>query len=328
MASKIWTGSLNFGLVTIPVAAYSATQNHTIQFHQYQSGTSDRVRYMRVNERTGKQVNYDDIVKGREVRGQLITVTPEELDEIAPGRSRTLDITTFVDLDEIDPIYFHKTYWLAPTSDEHARPYALLRQALAERNKVGLASFVLRGRQYLSAIRADAGMLALDTLFYADEIRPPSQASRDWSQPEQLRQDERRMATEVIDSMSGSWQPEKFSDTYTERVEELLESKRQGRKPEAAAPPPEATNVVDLTDTLRRSVEQARGSREPQRRNSQHDSRSSQHQRSNRDDLAELTKSELGRLAREHGIPKRSTMRRAELEQAIAHARTSGKKAS
>jgi DNA end-binding protein Ku len=115
MARAIWSGSINFGLVSIPVAMYSATEDHTVHFHQFQRGTADRIRYQRINERTGKEVDYADIVKGAEVGGgDYVIVEPEELDAIAPGRSRTIDITRFVDLDEIDPVYFQKTYWLAP----------------------------------------------------------------------------------------------------------------------------------------------------------------------------------------------------------------------
>ncbi|MDQ3905857.1 MAG: Ku protein, partial [Actinomycetota bacterium] len=128
MARAIWSGSINLGLVSIPVAMYSATEDHTVHFHQFQRGTADRIRYQRINERTGKEVDYADIVKGAEVGGgDYVIVEPEELDAIAPGRSRTIDITRFVDLDKIDPVYFQKTYWLAPTAEQYARPYALLR---------------------------------------------------------------------------------------------------------------------------------------------------------------------------------------------------------
>lgn len=328
MASKIWSGSINFGLVTIPVVLHSATQNHTIQFHQYQRGTSDRVRYERVNERTGKQLDYDDVVKGREVRGQLIIVEPEELDEIAPGRSRTIEIATFVDRDEIDPIYVHKTYWLAPTSREHARSYAVLRRALADRNKVGIASFVLRGRQYVSAIRADTDMLALDTLCYADEVRTPSQVS----EPGHNRT---RFAR-----TSGAWPPRssmrcpvhgnpRISATPTpsgwktcSKVNDRAVSPRAKRR--RLNRPTSWISRIHCVAAPSRLAAPASRSGHTSRRGS----RSSQRQRNSRSDLYALTKSELGRLAREHGIRKRSTMRRAELEQAIANARKSSRKAS
>ncbi|MDQ3825233.1 MAG: Ku protein, partial [Actinomycetota bacterium] len=168
MARAIWSGSINFGLVSIPVGLYSATDDHTIHFHQFQRGTADRIRYQRINERTGKEVDYADIVKGAEVGGgDYVIVEPEELDAIAPGRSRTIDITSFVDLDEIDPVHFQKTYWLAPASEEYTRPYALLLEAMARTNRAGIATFVMRGKEYLTAIRPDDGVLALQTLFFA-----------------------------------------------------------------------------------------------------------------------------------------------------------------
>ncbi|MDI2027867.1 Ku protein [Saccharopolyspora sp. TS4A08] len=312
MPRKIWTGSINFGLVTIPVGLYAATEDHTIQFHQYQRGTTDRIRYKRVNETTGDEVGYNDIVKGREHGDGIITVEQSELDEIAPGRSRTIDISTFVDLTEIDPVHFQKTYWLAPNSKEHFRPYNLLRRAMQETGQAGIATFVLRGKQYLTAVRADTDVLALNTLFFADEIRDPADLVGD--QPEQADPSDKelRMATTIIESMSGEWNPEEYSDTYTERVEELLAEKARGGEVQAAEAPPQPTDVIDLTEALRRSVDEARKGRAPQPS----------------EDLSELTKAELDDRARELGVKGRSKMKRAELERAVAEAGRGSRKAS
>ena len=175
MARAIWSGYINFGLVSVPVGLYSATQEHELDFHQFQSGTSDRIRYKRVNERTGREVDYDKIVKGHDVGGgEYVIVEQEELADIAPGRSRSLEISTFVDLDEIDPIHFQKSYYLAPKDAENASSYALLRDALAKTNRAGIATFVMRGKEYLAAIRADGKVLVLETMFFADEIRDPA----------------------------------------------------------------------------------------------------------------------------------------------------------
>ena len=254
MARKIWTGSINFGLVTIPVGLYGATEDRGISFHQYERGTSDRVRYKRVNERTGEEVEYGDIVKGREVSGVLVTVEPSELDEIAPGRSRTIDITEFVNLDEIDPIYFQKTYWLAPTSKEHFRSYNLLRRAMQDTTQVGIARVVLRGKEYLTSVRAEEKVLALDTMYFADEIRDPAELVDEQAAAQQGTEQERTMATTVIESMSTSWRPEEFTDTYTARVEQLLQDKARGQSTERGEEPPQPTDVIDLTEALRRSV--------------------------------------------------------------------------
>ena len=299
MARKMWTGSINFGLVTIPVGLYSATEDHTIQFHQYERGTTDRVRYRRVNERTGDEVGYDDVVKGREVDGKLITVDPSELDEIAPGRSRTIDITEFVDLDEIDPIFFQKTYWLAPNSKEHNKPYNLLRQAMDRTNQVGIARVVLRGKEYLTAVRADENVLALNTLFFADEIRSPSEVVGEETASAEASDKELQMAENVIDSMSGQWQPEEFEDTYTARVEQLINDKSQGRTPTMEEAPPQPTDVIDLTDALRRSVDESRrgrGSSSARKR------RGKTAKGPATEDVSGLSKTELDKRAKERGV--------------------------
>lgn len=319
MARKIWTGSINFGLVTIPVGLYSATEDHTIQFHQYQRGTTDRVRYRRINERTGDEVEHGDVVKGREVNGELITVEPAELEEIAPGRSRTIDITEFVDLDEIDPIFFQKTYWLAPNSKEHNKPYNLLRQAMDRTNQVGIARVVLRGKEYLTAVRADENVLALNTLFFADEIRSPSEVVGEETASAEASDKELQMAENVIDSMSGEWQPEEFEDTYTARVEQLLNDKSEGRTPTKEQAPPNPTDVIDLTDVLQRSVQESRrgrGSGSGRKR------RGAPAQRS--EDVSGLSKTELDKKAKELGVRGRSKMKRPDLENAVAEALSSG----
>lgn len=303
MARKIWTGSINFGLVTIPVGLYSATEDHTISFHQYERDTGDRVRYRRVNERTGEEVEYTDIVKGREVDGVLVTVEPSELDEIAPGLSRTIDITEFVNLDEIDPIYYQKTYWLAPTSKEHYRSYNLLRQAMQSTNQVGIARVVLRGKEYLTSVRADQRVLALDTMFFADEIRDPTELVGEQVAAQQGTEQELTMASTVIESMSSEWRPEEFSDTYTARVEQLLQDKAQGHAVEQGEQPPQPTDVIDLTEALRRSV---RGGQE--------------HKKSDGQDVSALSKAELDERARQLGIRGRSRMKRPELAEAVTRA--------
>lgn len=319
MARKIWTGSINFGLVTIPVGLYSATEDHTIQFHQYQRGTTDRVRYRRINERTGDEVGYGDVVKGREVNGELITVEPAELEEIAPGRSRTIDITEFVDLDEIDPIFFQKTYWLAPNSKEHNKPYNLLRQAMDRTNQVGIARFVLRGKEYLTAVRADENVLALNTLFFADEIRSPSEVVGEETTSAEASDKELQMAENVIDSMSGEWQPEEFEDTYTARVEQLLNDKSEGRTPTKEQAPPNPTDVIDLTDVLQRSVQESRRGRGS---GSGRKHRGAPAQRS--EYVSGLSKPELDKKAKELGVRGRSKMKRPNLENAVAEALSSG----
>jgi DNA end-binding protein Ku len=156
MARAIWSGVLTFGLVSVPVELYSATEAHGPVFHQFEKDTTDRIRYQRVNERTADEVEYSDIVKGAETgRGHYVMLDQEELDSVAPGRSRSMEIHTFVDLDDIDPIYFNKTYYLGPRGEESGKVYALLRSAMGDSDKAAVASFVMRGKEYLAAVRAD-----------------------------------------------------------------------------------------------------------------------------------------------------------------------------
>jgi DNA end-binding protein Ku len=261
MARAIWTGSITFGLVTVPVGLFSATEDHTVHFHQYQRGTADRIRYQRVNERTGDEVAYGDIVRGHEEgEGQVILIEPSELDEIAPGRSRSIDVTAFVDLDEIDPIYFQKTYWLAPQKAENGKVYALLVAAMEASNRVAVATFVMRGKQYLCALRAHGGVLALETLYYADEIRDPRAELDNLPERAGASGKELDMARTLIESMSAPWRPEDYTDTYTERVRQLIEDKRAGNEVIAESAPPEATEISDLLEALRRSVEARKAS--------------------------------------------------------------------
>ncbi|MEU4730416.1 Ku protein [Streptomyces sp. NPDC023588] len=173
MARPVWAGNLSFGLVSLPVGLYTATDSHTIHFHQLQRGTSDRIRNKRVNERTGDGVQLDDIVKGYEIGDEYVLVEPKELDEIAPGRSRSLEIAGFVDLAEADPIFFDKTYYLGPRGAGYSKVYSLLEQALAKTGKAGIATFVMRQHEYLVALKAENGLLTLHTLHWADEIRDP-----------------------------------------------------------------------------------------------------------------------------------------------------------
>jgi DNA end-binding protein Ku len=306
MARPIWRGAINFGLVTVPVELYSATEDHTIGFRQFERGTSDRIRYRRVNERTGKEVDFSDIVKGYELDdGDYVLVEPEELDEIAPGRSRTIDIEAFVDLDDIDPIYFQKTYWLAPAKEEFNRAYSLLLEALAKANKAGIAKFVMRGKEYIAAVRAGDGVLVLNTLHFADDIRNPSKELRTLPEKSSARGKEIDMAVALIDSMADEWKPEAYQDTYTERVEKLIADKKAGRTVTPESEPAEPTKVADLFDALSRSVKSRQRTAKPA---------------PDLPSLSDLSKADLDKMARELDIKGRSKMSRAELEKAIASA--------
>ena len=263
MARAIWSGVLSFGLVSVPVQLFSATEGHEPNFHQYEKGTKDRIRYQRVNERTGKEVDYGNVVKGAKSGRKLVTLDDDELSAVAPGRSRAMEIDTFVDLDEIDPLHFDKSYFLGPSNDEAKKPYALLRDAMADSNRAAIAGFVMRGKEYLAAIRADGNVLVLETLYFADEVRDPKDEIDNLPGKIKLSPQEKRMANQLIDSMTDTWQPEKYRDTYTDRVNKLIQAKAKNHDYEPAEEAPDATNVVDLVEALRASVDARKRGRSP-----------------------------------------------------------------
>ncbi|WP_225840108.1 Ku protein [Streptomyces sp. NK08204] len=343
MARAIWTGVITFGLVTVPVGLYAATEDHTVHFHQLQRGTSDRIRNRRVNERTGDEVDTSDIVKGFEVdEGQYIVVEPEELDEIAPGRSQTIDISDFVDLDRIEPVYFDRPYYIAPRGEEYTKVYELLRAALAQSNKVGIATFVMRGKQYLTALRAEDQVLVLQTLHWADEVRDPGQELPELPSDRAGRGKQLDMALQLVDALSTDWDPARYRDTYQEHVRELIRARAEGQEIAVAEQPPEATNVVDLMKVLEGSLQAARagrGSEEPaagrKRRTAPRKAVRSSAGRpakappkkaaaasargggSGRRELQKLSKAELYQRASEQDLPGRSKMSRDELIDAL-----------
>lgn len=258
MARAIWSGVLSFGLVSVPVELYTATDAHGPVFHQFEEGTADRIRYQRVNERTGDEVEYSDIVKGADIGGDYVLLDQDELDSVAPGRSRLMDLHAFVDTGDIDPLYFSKAYFLGPGGDETGKLYALLREAMEKAGKAAIASFVMRGREYLAAVRADRDILVLETLFFADEVRDPAQQIPDLPGRVKLSRQELSMARQLIDAMSGPWKPSDYRDTYTDRVNDLINAKKHKKKVKLAQEAPAATNVVDLSEALQSSVQAAK----------------------------------------------------------------------
>jgi len=330
MPRAIWTGSLSFGLVNVPVGLFTATDDKAIHFNQFQAGTSDRVRQKRVNERTGEEVEYAEVVKGYDLGGgEYVIVTPEELEWVEPGRSRTIEITDFVDLDAIDPIYYKSTYFLGPQGDQAVRPYGLLLEAMAESNKVAVASLVLRTKEHLVTIRPTQSVLALETMYFADEIRDPAkeipQASADLSFSDR----ELSTAKLLIESMSSTWDPHLYEDEYRKRVERLIDEKRQGKVTVTERLETRPTAVVDLMEALQASVEAARSHKPgdhiaiPGARGKAPGTRSSKRATSRAASPAEesgLSKSELLSRAAELGISGRSKMTRDELERAVAGA--------
>jgi DNA end-binding protein Ku len=261
MARTIWKGSLSFGLVNVPVGVYPATQDKSIHFNQFEKGTSDRIRYKKVNERTGEEVESSNIVKGFDLGGgEYIMLTDEELAAADPERSRQIEITDFVNLDDIDPVFYRTTYYLAPDGNGSDKPYALLRKAMEESRKVGIASMVMRNKEYLVAIRPEGDVLALETMFFADEVRSPNQELPRIPDDGDLTDREISMAHVLIDSMENEWDPERFHDTHRKKVEALIEEKGQGKVITTAKPAPEP-KIVDLMEALQASINASQSSR-------------------------------------------------------------------
>ncbi|MCT2546228.1 Ku protein [Streptomyces atratus] len=326
MASPIWTGIVSFGLVSLPVALYTATDSHTIRFHQLQRGTADRIRNRRVNERTGDEVELDEIVKGYDTGGEYVIVEPEELDDIAPGRSRALEVSEFVDLDTVDPVFFDKTYYLGPRGGQYGKVYALLQRALEESNKAGIATFVMRGREYLVALKAEDGLLTLHTLHWADEIRDPHQEVPDLPDKTEPTPAEVKMAHQLIDTLTADWDPEDFHDTFQEKVEALIEAKAAGEAVEKAEPAAQPTGSVDLMEALRTSVERARSPKDTREKAGTSDETgrgkkpaAKKHTKaSDIGSLQSLTKAELYEKATKAGVKGRSSMTHDQLAGALA----------
>ncbi|MFE0457815.1 Ku protein [Kitasatospora sp. NPDC058965] len=357
MARPIWTGVLSFGLVTVPVALYSATESHSVSFRQIQRGTADRVRNKRVNERTGEEVPYSDIVKGYELaEGEYVIVEPDELERISPGRSKTIEISGFVDLDQVDPIYFDTTYYLGPRGKEYAKVYALLQKAMARSNRAGLALFSMRGKEYLTAVKSEGGILSAHTMHFADEVRDPRREV-DNLPDEQIAVSEKELSTaeQLIDMLATDWNPDDWHDTYAEQVRDLVQAKAEGREIAISEGPAEATNVVDLMAVLERSLaaagsgdqKEAADVRQPQEKGSgaaagrgtahrqpktagtkkstststpaKANARKSTSTASAQENLGALTKAELYKRATDLDIPHRSTMTRGQLQDALEH---------
>jgi DNA end-binding protein Ku len=261
MPRAIWSGSISFGLVNIPVKLYGAVSRKTVHFNQIDSRTQARIKQKRVSSEDGSEVPYENIVKGYELSsGAYVIISDDELAALDPKALRTIDIDEFVDLAEIDPIYYDSPYFLAP--DKAAKPYALLAAAMEEQGKVGIAHFVMRTKQYLAAIRPVDGKLMLSTMVYADEVNDPTSIPElaDLDEVE-LPDKELIMARQLVESLSTDFEPDKFQDSYRLAVEDLIEKKAAGEEVIAPVNGVEPAQVIDLMAALEASVAAAKDAR-------------------------------------------------------------------
>ena len=250
MPRSLWTGTISFGLVSVPVRMFSATESKELRFHFLDKRDLAPIGYDKVRRDTGEHVDNDEIVRGFEVeKGRYVPLEDEDLDRLDIELTKTIDICDFVDLEEIDPIYFRKAYYLLPQEGAE-KPYRLLVRALEETGKVAIAKIVIRNKQHLAALRPWNGTLLLETMYYADEVRQPEQVDG----KEGLRKPEVEMAKSLVENLSDSFDPAKYDDTYRKELLELLRAKAEGEPlPEPKAE--EGGEVVDLMAALRESVE-------------------------------------------------------------------------
>jgi DNA end-binding protein Ku len=255
MPRAMWKGAISFGLVTIPVAVYPATEEKTLRFNQLHDEDGGRIRYKRVCEKDGEEVTFEHIVKGYEVeKDRYVVLTDEDLNAIPVESSRAIDIHRFVDLDEIDPVMFKKSYYLVP-EETGAKAYALLREAMADDGRVGIAKVSFRDKEHLAALRFKDEAFVLETMYWPDEIREADFGGVDVSA--KVRGQELEMAKQLIESLSGEWNPEGYSDEYREALLQIVEAKLNGQEIEVVAAEPTA-KVVDLMEALKASVAAAK----------------------------------------------------------------------
>jgi DNA end-binding protein Ku len=260
MPRSIWTGAISFGLVTVPVKLYSAVNRKTVRFHQLSGKSGVRIAQKRVDPQSGKEVPYEDIVKGYELApDRYVVVEPSELDTLQPKKTKTIEIEDFVELSQIDPIYYDHPYYLVPGAGG-AKPYRLLLEAMAETEKVAVARVVIRSKEQLVAIRAMGDVLEMATMLFADEIQSPDRLE-ELPDPKEVKTTKREVeiAEQLIGSLAGDFEPEKYRDTYRDDVLALIERKAEGKE---IAVQPEAEEVPgpapDLMTALKASLEAVR----------------------------------------------------------------------
>ena len=257
MARAIWKGSISFGLVNIPIALYPATRREEFKFRLLRESDLSPVNYKRVAEKDGKEVPWNQIVKGYEYeKGKYVILKDEDFQRVDLEATQTVDIQDFVEQEEIDPIFFYKPYYLEPQKGGD-KAYALLRDALKDSGKVGIAKVVIKTREYLAGVKPEDGVLVLELMHFADELADPGKLHL--PKKAEVGKREMNMAKSLIDSMSSKWNPEKYKDDYREALMEVIEEKVEAGGKEIEEKPrkaPKPTKVIDLVSVLQKSLEQ------------------------------------------------------------------------
>jgi DNA end-binding protein Ku len=327
MPRPIWSGSISFGLVNVPVALFSAARDLGVHFNQLHEKDAARIETRRFCEKEDKEVPYEEIGRAFDLEdGKSVVVTDEELQEVAPRRTRTIDIEAFAGSDEIDPIYFDHPYFLAPVGDSDGtrRAYQLLVEAMDREDQVAIGRFVMRTKEYLVAVQVRDGRLALTTMRWGDEIRPAKGIDNGGKKPAKAQLDQ---AVALIEALSADWDPSEWKDRYRERLEDVIARKRKGQTIKAPAQEQEEPSPVpDLMAALERSLAEARGGGSRSKSESKPGSKSKSKSKSKpggkgaeaRDgELAGLSREELYERAQDEDVPGRSSMSKGELIDAL-----------
>jgi DNA end-binding protein Ku len=300
MPRSLWSGSISFGLVNVPVRLYSAVQEHKLRFHFVHDKDNSPIGYQKICKKEDKPVPDDEIVKAFEfTKGEYVFMDDEDFAAAKVEGYKTIDIVDFVPYEEIDPIYFAHTYYVGPDRGAE-KVYSLLVKAMESSDLTGIAKFVMRDKQHLGALRIRDGVITLEQLYFADEIRPSDEIK-----PSRARvsQEELSMAERLIESFKSEWKPEKYKDTYRDELCAIIRAKRKGKDVHPAADV-EEERPTDLMTALRESIERSQGGKRARRQS----------------DLGDLSKQELDERARTAGIEGRSKMTKAELVRALERA--------
>lgn len=258
MPRSIWTGAISFGLVNVPVKLYSAVSKKTVRFHQLHEADGVRIQQKRFCPADGEEVPYDEIVKGYEISpDRYVVITPDELESLEPRKTKTIDIEDFVDLEEIDPLYYDHPYYLLPGQGAQ-KPYKLLVEAMRQAGKVAIARVVIRTKEQLVAIRPVGDVLAMASMNFADEVVDPDSFDEAPGEDVETRKREVEMAQQLIESLTTEFDPSKYHDTYRERVLEMIEAKAEGQEIAVQPAEEEAAPVPDLMAALEASLAAAK----------------------------------------------------------------------
>lgn len=305
MARALWSGSLSFGLVNVPVQLLSAARDLDYHFHELHEKDKARIEQRRFCTEEEIEVGWEEVAHSYDLDGKQVVVTDEELASVEPRKTRTIEVEAFVDLAQIDPIYFDHPYFLVPSGESEGtlRAYRLLVEAMEKSGRAALGRFVMRTKEYLAAVRVRDGALTLTTMLFHDEVRSTSDIPTGGKKPAKKEVDQ---AVALVEELSTDWKPERYEDCYRERLRRVIEDKRKRRKIEAPEPEKQPSSTPDLMAALERTLANARAGRDIRE------------EPSGDGDLQDLSRDELNERARDAGVKGRSKMSKKELVAALS----------